>query len=49
MQQCNKTMQIMINFNDVVKENIQEHSPIWPKTTNQLYRLLIQSINNINI
>ena len=27
----NKTIQQMINFDDVTKENIKEHNPNWPK------------------
>ena len=32
MQQYNKTIQNMINFDDVAKENIKEHNQNWPKT-----------------
>ena len=31
----------MINFDDVIKENIKEHNPIWPEIHNNLYRILI--------
>ena len=29
MQQYNKIMQKVINFDDVTKENIKEHNPNW--------------------
>ena len=31
----------MINFDDVVKENIKEHNPNWPHIPDHLYRILI--------
>ena len=31
----------MINFDDVVKENIKEHNPNWPQIPNHPYRILI--------
>ena len=31
----------MINFDDVTKENIKEHSPNWPEIPNHSYRILI--------
>ena len=31
----------MINFDDVIKENIQEHNPNWPEIPNYSYRILI--------
>ena len=31
----------MINFDDVVKENIKEHNPNWPPIPNRRYRILI--------
>ena len=31
----------MINFNDVTKENIEEHSSNWPQILDHPYRLLI--------
>ena len=31
----------MINFDDVVIENIKEHNPNWPQTPNHLHRILI--------
>ena len=30
MQYYNKTIQKMINFDDVTKENIKENNPNWP-------------------
>ena len=27
MQQCNKTIQKMIKFDDIIKENLKEHNP----------------------
>ena len=34
-------MQKTINFDDVAKENIKEHNPIWPQVTDHPYRILI--------
>ena len=31
----------MVNFDDVVKENIKEHNPIWPQLPDHIYRILI--------
>ena len=31
----------MINFDDVVKENIKEHNPNWPEFPDHSYRILI--------
>ena len=31
----------MINFNDVVKENIKEYNPNWPQIPDHLHRILI--------
>ena len=31
----------MIHFDDVIKENIKEHNPNWPKIPDQPYRILI--------
>ena len=31
----------MINFDDVIKENIKEHNPSWPEIPDHLYRILI--------
>ena len=31
----------MINFDDVIKENIKEHNPNWPEIPDHLYRILI--------
>ena len=36
MQQYNKAVQKMINFDDVVKENIKEHNPDWPQIPDHL-------------
>ena len=30
----------MINFDDVIKENIKEHNPNWPQIHDHPYRLL---------
>ena len=30
----------MINFDDVIKENIKEHNPNWPKIPYHTYRIL---------
>ena len=31
----------MINFDDVTKENINEHTPNWPQILDKPYRILI--------
>ena len=31
----------MINFDDVTRENIKEHSPNWPQVPGHPYRMLI--------
>ena len=41
MQQCNKTLQKMINFDDIVKENIKKQNPNWPQIPDHPYRILI--------
>ena len=41
MQQYNKTIQKLINFDDVTKENIKEHNPKWPQISHHPYRILI--------
>ena len=37
----NKTIQKMINFDDIAKENTKEHNPNWPQILDQPYRILI--------
>ena len=39
--QCNKTIQKVINFDDVVKENIKEHKQNWWQILHHAYRTLI--------
>ena len=41
MQQYNKTMQQMINFVCVTKENIKKYSSNWPQVLDHPYRILI--------
>ena len=31
----------MINFNDVIKENIKQHNPNWPEIPDYRYRMLM--------
>ena len=31
----------MINFDDVIKENLNEHNPNWLQVADQIYRILI--------
>ena len=31
----------MINFEDITKENINKHNPIWPQISDHSYRILI--------
>ena len=40
-KKINKTIQKMINFDDVIKENIKEHIPKWQKIPDHPYRILI--------
>ena len=35
MQQYNKTIQKMINSDDITKENTKEHNPNWPTNPDQ--------------
>ena len=37
----NKTIQKMINFDDIAKENTKEHNPNWPQILDHPYRILI--------
>ena len=37
MQQYYKTIQKMINFDDVTKENIKQHNPNWPQIPDHPY------------
>ena len=41
MYHYNKTIQKMINFDDVVKEDIKEQNQIWTQSCNNPYRILI--------
>ena len=41
MEQYNKTVYKMINFKDVIGENIKEHNPNWPSILNLSYRILV--------
>ena len=41
MHQYNKTIQKMINYNDVTKENIKNHDPNWPRIPDRPYRILL--------
>ena len=41
MQQYNKTVQKMINFYDVIKENMKENNPNWSQIPDHPYRILI--------
>ena len=36
-----KTIQKLVNFNDVTKENITEHHSSWPQIPDHSYRMLI--------
>ena len=37
----NKTIQKMINFDDIAKENTKEHNPNWPQILDHPSRILI--------
>ena len=41
IQQYNKTIQKIINFDDVTKENIKGHKLNWPQISDHSYRILI--------
>ena len=41
MEQYNKTVCKMINFKDVIGENIKEHNPNLPPIPNLSYRILV--------
>ena len=41
MQQYNKTIQEMINFDDVTNENMKEHNPNWPQIPVHAYKILL--------
>ena len=41
MQQYNKTIQKLINIDNVIKENIKELNQNWPKIPDHPYRTLI--------
>ena len=40
MEQYNETMQKMINFDDVTKENMKKHNTNWSQIPNHPYRIL---------
>ena len=41
MHQYNKTIQKMINYNDVTKENIKDHNANWPRIPDGPCRILL--------
>ena len=41
MQQYNKPLQKLINFEDFIKENIKEHNANWLQISDHPYRILI--------
>ena len=41
MQQYNKTIQKLINFDDFIKEEREEHNPNWLQISDHPYRILI--------
>ena len=41
MQQYNKMIQKIINFDHVTKENIKKHNSSWPQIPDHPYRILI--------
>ena len=38
---CNQTIEKMIKFDDVTRENIKEDNPNWPQSPDYPYRILI--------
>ena len=41
MQQYNKIVQKMINFDDVIKQNIKEHNSNWKQIPDHPYIILL--------
>ena len=41
MKPCYKTTQKMINFDDVVKENIKEHNPNWKQILDHSDQMIV--------
>ena len=41
MQQYNKAVQKMINFYDVIKENMKANNPNWSQIPDHPYKILI--------
>ena len=41
MLQYNKTIQKMINFDAITKQNLKEYNPYWSQIPDQPYRILI--------
>ena len=41
MEQYNKTIQKMINFDDVMKEETKEHNLNWPEISDHQYKFSI--------
>ena len=39
MYQCNKTMQNTINYDNITKQNTEEHNPNWQRIFNHPYRI----------
>ena len=37
----------MVNFDDVVKENIKKHNPNWPQIPDHLYMILIIGVSGL--
>ena len=35
----------MINFDDVIKENIKEHTPNWPQIPDHPYKILVVGVS----
>ena len=35
----------MINFDDVIKENIKEHTPNWPQIPDHPYKILVDGVS----
>ena len=41
MYRYNKTLQKMVNYDDVTNENMKKHNPNWSLITDRPYRILI--------
>ena len=43
-KQYNKTIQKLVNFDEVIKEETKEHNSNWPEISDHPYRILISGV-----